>query len=63
MPDKKSINSKLKLNALGNSYNTLYMFIIPFLLPLFREQFHINYVQSGLILSIYIALGSLLLPE
>jgi len=59
MSEKKATNSKLKLNALGNSYNTLYMFIIPFLLPLFREQFHINYVQSGLILSIYMALGSI----
>jgi len=59
MSEKKATNSKLKLNALGNSYNTLYMFIIPFLLPLFREQFHINYVQSGLILSIYIALRSI----
>jgi len=28
MSEKKATNSKLKLNALGNSYNTLYMFII-----------------------------------
>lgn len=59
MSDKKSINSKLKLNALGNSYNIIYIFILPFLLPLFREQFHINYVQSGLILSIHVALRSI----
>jgi len=59
MSDEKSINSKLKLNALGNSYNIIYMFIIPFLLPLFREQFHINYFQSGLILSIHVALRSI----
>jgi len=59
MSDKKSINSKLKLNALGNSYNIIYIFIIPFLLPLFREQFHISYVQSGLILSIHVALRSI----
>ena len=59
MPDKISINSKLKLNALGNSYNIIYIFIIPFLLPLFREQFHINYVQAGLILTIHVALRSI----
>ena len=59
MSDKKAVNSKLKLNALGNSYNTFYIFIIPFLLPLFREQFYINYVQSGLILSIHVALRSI----
>ena len=59
MSDKISINSKLKLNALGNSYNIIYIFIIPFLLPLFREQFHINYVQAGLILTIHVALRSI----
>ncbi len=57
--DRREVISKLKLNALGNSYNTLYFLIIPFLLPLFREEFGISYVQSGLILSIYIALRSI----
>jgi len=50
MFDKNKIKSKLKLNALGHFYNDIYFFIIPFLLPLFREEFGINYIQSGLIL-------------
>jgi len=59
MSDKKLMNSKLKLNALGNSYNIIYIFIIPFLLPFFRAQFNINYIQSGLILTIHVALRSI----
>ena len=57
--DRKEIKSKLKLNALGHSYNDMYFFIIPFLLPLFREEFGINYVQSGLILTVHVALRSI----
>ncbi|HDP36933.1 MAG TPA: MFS transporter [Candidatus Atribacteria bacterium] len=61
MSDKDiiEIKSKLKLNALGHSYNDMYFFIIPFLLPLFREEFGINYVQSGLILTIHVAFRSI----
>src|SRR5665648_819714 len=60
MPDKdrNEIKSKLKLNALSHSYNDMYFFIIPLLLPLFREEFGINYVQSGLILTVDVALIS-----
>ena len=57
--DRKEIKSKLKLNALGHSYNDMYFFIIPFLLPLFREEFSLSYVQSGLILTIHVALRSI----
>ena len=57
--NKKEIKSKLKLNALGHSYNDMYFFIIPFLLPLLREEFGINYVQSGLILTVHVALRSI----
>jgi MFS family permease len=57
--DRREIKSKLKLNALGHSYNDMYFFIIPFLLPLFREEFGINYVQSGLILTVHVALRSI----
>jgi len=56
--DRREVKSKLKLNALGHSYNDMYLFIIPFLLPLFREEFGINYVQSGLILTVHVALRS-----
>ncbi len=59
MPDKKEIKSKLKLNAWGHAHNDIYFFIIPFLLPLFREEFGINYVQPGLILTIYLVLRSI----
>jgi len=52
-------NKILIVNALGHAYNDIYMFIIPLLLPLFREQFQINYVQSGLILSIHVVLKSI----
>jgi MFS family permease len=57
--DRREIKSKLKLNALGHSYNDMYFFIIPLLLPLLRKEFGINYVQSGLILTIHVALRSL----
>ena len=57
--DRRDVKSKLKLNALGHSYNDMYFFIIPFLLPLFREEFGINYVQSGLILTVHVALRSI----
>ena len=59
MPDEKEIKSKLKINAVGHSYNDMYLFIIPLLLPLFREEFGINYFQSGLILTIHVALRSI----
>jgi MFS family permease len=57
--DREEIKSKLKLNALGHSYNDMYFFIIPFLLPLFREEFSLSYVQSGLILTVHVALRSI----
>lgn len=57
--NKKEIKSKLKLNALGYAYNDVYLFIIPFLLSLFREEFQINYVQAGLILTVHVALRSI----
>lgn len=57
--DRREVKSKLKLNAFGHSYNDMYFFIIPFLLPIFREEFGINYVQSGLILTAHVALRSI----
>ena len=47
--DRREVKSKLKLHALGHSYNDMYFFIIPLLLPLFREEFSLSYFQSGLI--------------
>ncbi|MBA7542276.1 putative glycolipid permease LtaA [subsurface metagenome] len=57
--DRKEIKSKLKLNALGHFYNDIYFFIIPLLLPLLRKEFGINYIQSGLILTVHVALRSI----
>ncbi len=59
MPGKKEIKKRLIINRLGHAFNDSYMFIIPLLLPLLREEFHINYVQSGLILTIYFAIRSI----
>jgi len=55
----REVKSKLKLNALGHSYNDMYFFIIPLLLPLLRKEFGINYIQSGLILTVHVALRSI----
>jgi MFS family permease len=57
--DRREAKSKLKLNALGHSYNDMYFFIIPLLLPLLRKEFGINYIQSGLILTVHVALKSI----
>jgi len=57
--DKKEIKSKLKLISLGHFYNDIYFFIIPLLLPLLRKEFGINYIQSGLILTVHVALRSI----
>ncbi len=59
MSAAKEVKLKLKLNALGHSYNDIYFFIIPLLLPLLREEFSINYMQSGLILTVHVALRSM----
>jgi len=56
--DRREVKSKLKLHALGHSYNDMYFFIIPLLLPLFREEFSLSYFQSGLILTIHVAIRS-----
>lgn len=52
-------NFQLKLNALGHAYNDAYHFIIPLLLPFFRQEFLFSYFESGLILTIHVALRSI----
>ena len=59
MPEKKEMKTRLIINGLGHAFNDSYMFIIPLLLPLLREEFHINYVQSGLILTTYFGIRSI----
>jgi len=56
---KNQKNIQLKLSALGHAYNDAYHFIIPLLLPFFRQEFSFSYLQSGLILTIHVALRSL----
>ena len=56
--DRREVKTKLKLNALGHFYNDIYFFVIPLLLPLLRKDFGINYIQSGLILTVHVALRS-----
>jgi len=50
---------QLKLSLLGHAYNDSYHFIIPLLLPFFRQEFSFTYLQSGLILTIHVALRSI----
>jgi MFS family permease len=59
MPEEKEMKTRLIINGLGHAFNHSYMFIVPLLLPLLREEFHINYVQSGLILTAHIAIRSI----
>ena len=59
MPVKKEIKKTLVINGLGHAFNDSFMFIIPILLPLLREEFHINYIQSGLILTVHLAIRSI----
>ncbi len=56
---KNQKNIQLKLSALGHAYNDSYHFIIPLLLPFFRQEFSFTYFQSGLILTVHVALRSL----
>jgi len=58
MPEKKEMKTRLIINGLGHAFNDSYMFIIPLLLPLLREEFYINYVQSGLIITTYFGIRS-----
>ena len=56
---KNSINNQLKINSLGHAYNDAYHFIIPMLLPFFRQEFAFSYFQSGLIMTVHVALRSI----
>lgn len=55
--DRKNIH--LKISLWGHAYNDTYLFIIPLLLPFFRQEFSFTYFQSGLILAIHVALRSI----
>ena len=59
MISKKKKNLQFKINAWGHAYNDAYHFIIPLLLPFFRQEFLFTYFQSGLILTVHVALRSI----
>jgi len=59
MVSKNQKDFQLKLNAWGHAYNDAYHFIIPLLLPFFRQEFLFSYFQSGLILTVHVALRSI----
>ncbi|MDD4289105.1 MAG: MFS transporter [Atribacterota bacterium] len=56
---RKQNNIQLKLNSLGHAYNDAYHYIIPLLLPFFRQEFAFTYFQSGLILTFHEAIRSI----
>jgi len=56
---KEKQNIQLKISFWGHAYNDTYLFIIPLLLPFFRQEFSFTYFQSGLILAIHVALRSI----
>lgn len=56
---KNQQNIQLKLSGWGHAYNDAYHFIIPLLLPFFRQEFSFTYFQSGLIMTVHVALRSI----
>lgn len=56
---KNKKNIQLKLNAWGHAYNDAFHFIIPLLLPFFRQEFSFTFFQSGIILTLHEALRSI----
>jgi MFS family permease len=56
---KNRKNIQLKISSFGHAYNDAYHFIIPLLLPFFRQEFMFSYFQSGLILAAHVALRSI----
>ena len=56
---EKYSNKKMLLNYLGHTYNDMYFFILPMLLPVLRNQFGLSYTQVGLLLTCHVAIRSL----
>ncbi len=48
----------LRISLIGHVFNDMYWFIIPLLLPIIKEEFSLNYAQSGLLLSSYTIMGA-----
>ena len=48
----------LKVSFLGHIFNDMYWFTLPLILPLIKAEFNLNYTQSGLLFTSYIAMGA-----
>jgi MFS transporter, FSR family, fosmidomycin resistance protein len=51
-PDEMTGKS-LWLSSVGHSYNDMYFYLLPLLIPLFRMEFHLSYTQVGIIMSVF----------
>jgi len=54
----KNSHQLLKVSFLGHIFNDMYWFIIPLTLPIIKSEFHLNYTQSGLLLTSYTIMGA-----
>ncbi len=50
---KKTKKNSLFLVCIGHSYNDIFWLFLPLVLPILREEFHLSYTQSGLLLTFY----------
>lgn len=56
---RKNINYNVFVNNIGHSYNDILFFIVPLLLPLLKNEFGFTYSQSGLLLTVHLAMRSI----
>lgn len=54
----KNSHQLLKISFFGHIFNDMYWFIIPLVLPIIKSEFHLNYAQSGLLLTSYTIMGA-----
>ncbi len=54
----KDSRKLLKISFLGHIFNDMYWFVLPLILPLIKAEFNLNYTQSGLLFTSYIAMGA-----
>ncbi len=55
----RKLNYNILVNNIGHSYNDILFFIVPLLLPLLKNEFGFTYSQSGLLLTVHLAIRSL----
>jgi len=54
----KNFRKLLRISFVGHIFNDMYWFIIPLVLPIIKNEFHLNYTQSGLLLTSYTMVGA-----